>query len=130
MNRNIWGVEDFEEITIRHSKFAAIRFAHEAAPALDPLRQVLAGPFVNGIKAAREQIVARTDDDRETSCASGASRRPRRRRSSPPCWRRKAAHRESIFDFVQGITAVARVKTAPGRPARAGGRAAKLLAAA
>src|SRR5262249_6288058 len=29
-NRNLWGVEDFEEITIRHSKYAASRFAHEA----------------------------------------------------------------------------------------------------
>ena len=34
MNRNLWGVENFEEIIIRHSKFAAQRFAHEAAPAL------------------------------------------------------------------------------------------------
>jgi hypothetical protein len=33
-NRNLWGVEDFEEITIRHSKYAASRFAYEAAPAL------------------------------------------------------------------------------------------------
>jgi Domain of unknown function (DUF932) len=28
-NRMLWGVEDFEEITIRHSKYAASRFAHE-----------------------------------------------------------------------------------------------------
>ena len=35
-NRNLWGVEDFQEITIRHSKYAASRFAHEAAPALTP----------------------------------------------------------------------------------------------
>src|ERR1700688_2797641 len=34
MNRNLWGVEDFQEISIRHSKFATQRFAHEAAPAL------------------------------------------------------------------------------------------------
>ena len=33
-NRNLWGVEDFEEITMRHSKYAASRFAHEAEPAL------------------------------------------------------------------------------------------------
>src|SRR3546814_5355565 len=31
MNRNIWGAEGFEEISIRHSKFAATRVAHEAA---------------------------------------------------------------------------------------------------
>lgn len=34
MNRNLWGVENLQEIRIRHSKFAARRFAHEAAPAL------------------------------------------------------------------------------------------------
>jgi len=32
-NRNLWGVEGFEEISIGHSKFASQRFAHEAAPA-------------------------------------------------------------------------------------------------
>lgn len=31
------GVEDFQEIRIRHSKYAASRFAHEAAPALTRL---------------------------------------------------------------------------------------------
>jgi hypothetical protein len=34
MSRTLWGVENFEEITVRHSKFAARRFAHEAASAL------------------------------------------------------------------------------------------------
>ncbi len=63
-NRNLWGVEDFQEITIRHSKFAASRFAYEAAPALDQFANSSALPFINGIKAARERIVARTDDER------------------------------------------------------------------
>ena len=52
-NRNLWGVEDFEEITIRHSKYAASRFAHEAAPALTRFANSSPMPFVNGIKAAR-----------------------------------------------------------------------------
>lgn len=63
-NRNIWGVEDFEEITVRHSKYAANRFAHEAAPELLNFANSSPMPFVNGIKAARERIVARTDEDR------------------------------------------------------------------
>ncbi len=37
-NRNLWGVEDCEEITIRHSQYAANRFAHEAASA--PLHSI------------------------------------------------------------------------------------------
>jgi hypothetical protein len=63
-NRNLWGVEDFEEITIRHSKYAAARFAHEAAPALTRFANSSPMPFVNGVKAARQKIVARSDDDR------------------------------------------------------------------
>jgi hypothetical protein len=66
MNRNLWGVEGFEEISIRHSKFAAQRFAHKAAPALTSFANSSPAPFVAGIKAARERIVARTDEDRAT----------------------------------------------------------------
>ena len=65
-NRNLWGVEDFEEITIRHSKYAASRFACEAEPALTSFANSSPMPFVNGIKAARERIVARTDEERTT----------------------------------------------------------------
>ena len=31
MDRNLWGVENFQKIAIRHSKYAASRFAHGAA---------------------------------------------------------------------------------------------------
>jgi hypothetical protein len=48
-NRNLWGVEDFEEITIRHSKYAASRFADEAAPALLNFANSSPMPFINGI---------------------------------------------------------------------------------
>jgi hypothetical protein len=53
MNRNLWGVENFEEVSIRHSKFAANRFVHEAAPALETFADSSAHHFVDGIKAAR-----------------------------------------------------------------------------
>jgi hypothetical protein len=58
-NRNLWGVEDFEEISIRHSKFAANRFAHEAAPALENFADSSPRSFIEGIRTARERIVAR-----------------------------------------------------------------------
>lgn len=53
------GRRGFEKITIRHSKYAASRFAQEAGPALIQFADSSPMPFVNGIKAAREQIVAR-----------------------------------------------------------------------
>jgi len=40
-NRNLWGVEDFEEITIRHSKFAASRFAHRSGTRAQSVCQFL-----------------------------------------------------------------------------------------
>src|SRR3546814_1000230 len=66
MNRNLWGVENFEEISIRHSKFAANRFAHEAAPVLETFADSSAMSFIEGIKTARGRIVARSDEDRDS----------------------------------------------------------------
>ena len=130
-NRNLWGVEDFEEITIRHSKYAASRFAHEAAPALTALRQLLARALRRGHPggARAHRRPQRRGSDRVPAQARLLAR-PRRRGSSRRCSPRKAAPPESVFDFVQGITAVARDK--PHQDARLDleGRARKLLRAA
>ncbi len=91
-NRNLWGVENFEEISIRHSKFAAQRFAHEAAPALTSFAHSSPAPFVAGIKAARERIVAATTRIGRASCASAVSLSPRLRRSSRRCYRKKTVN--------------------------------------
>jgi len=58
------GVENFEAITIRHSNSRRNDFAHEAAPALTTFANSSPAPFVAGITAARQRIVARTDEDR------------------------------------------------------------------
>jgi hypothetical protein len=71
MNRNLCRLENFEEITIRHSKFAGQRFAHEAAPALTSFANSSPAPFVAGIKVARERIVACKDEDRESVLRKG-----------------------------------------------------------
>ena len=76
MNRNIWGAEGFEEISIRHSKFASHRFAHQAAPALERFATSSPAPFMAGIRAAREAIVARKDEDRETFLRKRGFSRP------------------------------------------------------
>ena len=126
-NRNLWGVEDFEEITIRHSKYAANRFAHEAAPALLNFANSSPLPFVNGIKAARERIVARTDDDRTDFLRRRGFSKAETGRIIDTVLAEEGRPPESIFDFVQGITAVARDK--PHQDARLDmeGKAKKLL---
>ena len=109
-NRNLWGVEDFEEITIRHSKYAANRFAHEAAPALLNFANSSPLPFVNGIKAARERIVARTDEDRTDFLRRRGFSKAEAGKIIDTVLAEEGRPPVSIFDFVQGITAVARDK--------------------
>jgi hypothetical protein len=109
-NRNLWGVEDFEEITIRHSKYAATRFAHEAAPALTRFANSSPMPFVNGIRAARERIVARTDDERTEFLRKRGFGKSETAKIIEVVLAEEGRKPESIFDFVQGITAVARDK--------------------
>ena len=110
-NRNLWGVEDFEEISIRHSKYAASRFAHEAAPALLNFAESSPAPFINGIKAARERIVARNDEDRIDFLRRRGFSKAETGKIIDAVLSEEGHPPESIFDFVQGITAVARSKT-------------------
>src|SRR5215475_3812214 len=109
-NRNLWGVEDFEEITIRHSKYASSRFAHEAAPALLNFANSSPMPFVNGIRAARERIVARTDEERTEFLRKRGFSKAETAKVIEAVLAEEGRPPESIFDFVQGITAVARDK--------------------
>ncbi len=126
-NRNLWGVEDFEEITIRHSKYAASRFAHEAAPALTRFANSSPIPFVNGIRTARARIVARNDEDREEFLRKRGFSRGETAKIIETVLIEEGRPPESVFDFVQGITALARGKTHQDARLDLEGRAKKLL---
>ncbi|MBR0818907.1 DUF932 domain-containing protein [Bradyrhizobium liaoningense] len=110
MNRNLWGVENFEQITIRHSKFAPQRFAHEATPALTSFANSSASPFIAGIKAARERIVARTEEDRDSFLRKRGFSKSETSKIIETVLHEEGHPPESVFDFVQGITALARGK--------------------
>lgn len=129
-NRNLWGTENFEEITIRHSKFAAQRFAHEAAPALTSFANSSPAPFIAGIKAARERIVARKDDERETFLRRRGFSKGETGKVIEMVLSEEGRPPESIFDFVQGITALARTKTNQDTRLDLEGKAKKLLESA
>ena len=128
MNRNIWGAEGFEEISIRHSKFAGHRFAHQAAPALERFADSSPTAFVAGVRAAREAIVARGDEDRETFLRKHGFSRPETEKIIATVLEEEGRPPQSIFDFVQGITAMARDKPHQDARLELEGKAAKLLA--
>ena len=66
--------------------------------------------FVAGIKAARQRIVARTDDDRESFLRKNGFSKSETLKVIEAVLDAENRKPESIFDFVQGITAVARGK--------------------
>ena len=127
MNRNLWGVENFEEVKIRHSKFAANRFAHEAAPALEHFADSSPMPFLNGIKTARERIVARKDEDRETFLRKRGFSKAETAKIVATVLNEEGRPPETIYDFVQGITAFARTRTNQDSRLELEGKARKLL---
>ena len=128
MNRNIWGAEGFQEISIRHSKFAGHRFAHQAAPALERFADSSPAAFVAGVRAARETIVARGDEDRETFLRKRGFSKPETEKIIATVLDEEGRPPESVFDFVQGITALARNKPHQDARLELEGKAAKLLA--
>jgi hypothetical protein len=127
MNRNLWGVENFEQITIRHSKFAAQRFSHEAAPALTNFANSSPAPFVAGIAAARQRIVARTDEDRESFLRRDGFSKSETSKVIEAVLGEEGRKPGSIFDFVQGITAVARGKAHQDARLELEGKAKRLM---
>jgi hypothetical protein len=84
-------------------------------------------PFVNGIKAAREKIVARSDEDRDEFLRKRGFSKGETTKIIETVLAEEGRKPESLFDFVQGITAVARDK--PHQDARLDleARAKKLL---
>ena len=103
MNRNLWGVENFEEITIRHSKFAAQRFAHEAAPALTSFANSSPAPFIAGIKCrAGTDCCPRRMRTVRASCAKVGFPNRRPRRLSKPCLAKKTGSPKAFLTSCKG----------------------------
>jgi hypothetical protein len=127
MNRNLWGVENFEEINIRHSKFAANRFAHQAEPALTHFADSSPANFIAGIKTARERIVARSEEDRGSFLRNRGFSKSDTAKIIATVLDEEGHPPASLYDFVQGITAVARGKPHQDGRLELEGKARKLL---
>lgn len=107
-NRNIWGAQDISEITIRHSKNAPQRFAAEVEPALLEYSNASDKGIILGIQNAKNAIVARSDDDRLQFLGKQGFSAKQAQRIIDRVVTEEGTKPESVWDFVQGITAVAR----------------------
>lgn len=107
-NRLMWGVEGFEEISMRHSKYAPSRFMEEARPALQSFAEGSVQKLRDGVDKAKAAKVA---SDRDGALEFLAGRNFSRKRAEAII---EAVEKEenrpatTAWDFAQGITAVAR----------------------
>jgi len=107
-NRNIWGAQDISEITIRHSKNAPQRFAAEVEPALLEYSNASDKGIIIGIQNAKSAIVARSDDDRLQFLGKQGFSAKQAQRIIDRVVTEEGTKPVSVWDFVQGITAIAR----------------------
>lgn len=104
MNRIVWGVQDFKEIRLRHTKSAPDRWLEEISPVLIEYSNASAQPIADTIREAQRK---RVDDDldrflrnRFTTAEAKAIQAAHEREEGRPI--------ETIWDAVTGATAHAK----------------------
>ena len=129
-NRCIWGAQDVQQVTIRHSKSAPDRFIQEVGPALVTYADASDRVVINGIKAARDKVVADSDDARRTFLLDRKFTESQTSRIIAAVTNEEGHPATSIWDFVNGISAVARTVGYTDERVDMERRAGKLLAQA
>lgn len=107
-NRIMWGVEGFEEINIRHTKLAPDRFIHQAEPALVSYANGSVTRLLEGVQKAKAAKVADDDEKALEFLRSRNLSREQARGVLEHVEREEGTKARTIWDFAQGITAMAR----------------------
>ncbi|CAB4130402.1 hypothetical protein UFOVP119_26 [uncultured Caudovirales phage] len=107
-NRNLWGVEQFRELTFKHTSGAPDRFAAEASQALLDFADLGQVKLIAGVKAAKAAIVAKTDEDAiDWLDRYGFSAQASKSILETSLKEEQTAAR-SVWDFAQAVSAIAR----------------------
>jgi hypothetical protein len=107
-NRCLWGVENFEEISIRHSRLAPDRWLQQAVPALNSYANGSDTKLIQGVADAK---AARVASDHEGAIAFLANRKfsSSKIKSILEIGEKEEGHEpRSAWDMAQAITADAR----------------------
>lgn len=109
MNRNLWGVEGFQEIDLIHTQSAPDRWLAEAQPALLSYAEGSTQKLIAGVRAAKARVVAKDEEEaiaflaRHCKFSDGLAKavlaKGEEEEGRPP---------RSVWDLAQAITAHAR----------------------
>lgn len=108
MNRNLWGVENFQELTMRHSKYAPARFIEESRPALASFANGSTKSLVDAVAAAKAAKLADDQDDALAFLQARSISRKRALSILEQGEREELRPVRSAWDFAQALTANAR----------------------
>lgn len=129
-NRCIWGVQDVNRISIRHNKYAAERFASEVGPALISYSNSSEKGVLESIRSARNKVVAADEEEQVEFLTKRQFTEAQAKKIIDTVIQEEGHPPSSIWDFVNGITAVARGIPHTDDRVDMERRAGKLLAAA
>jgi len=112
-NRILWGVEAFEEMTMRHTRYAPMRFVEEARPALESFANGSSQKLVEGVNKAKAVVIAEKKDEALNWLVARGTARKRAMAVYDAIIREERQGDETeqpitAWDLAQGITAVAR----------------------
>ena len=107
-NRILWGTQDVERLVLRHSKLAPSRFVEEIAPALEAYAEGSDENVKAGILAARAAIVAQTKEARYSFLKNQGFAKNASDAIIKAVFDEEGHEPTSVWDFVNGLTAVAR----------------------
>lgn len=111
MNRNLWGVEQVNEISIKHTKHSTDKLKKETQIALLEFTKSEPLDFVNAIQNAQKIKVASNDDERREFLVKKAGLIDRNAPIVMEIVQNEEGHpMETLHDAIQGITALARRK--------------------
>lgn len=107
-NRNLWGVEGFNEVTFKHTSGAPDRFVEKAAPALEAFSEGSTTKLIEGVKAAKGAIVSKDDEERIDFLAKFGFSERQAKELITTAVAEEGRPQESVWDHAQAITAHAR----------------------
>lgn len=107
-NRIMWGVEGFEEMTIRHTRFAPERFLEQARPALKSFAEGSSAKLIEGVQKAKAAKVAKNDDDAIEFLQTRKFSKAKALEIMEAVEKEEGRKARTAWDMAQGITAVAR----------------------
>lgn len=108
MNRNLWGVENFEEIKIAHTRTAPDRWLQQAQPALRAYADNSSSKLIEGVAMAKAAKVADSQEDALAFLQARKFSHTKAKAILEQGEKEEGRPPRTIWDMAQAITANAR----------------------